>query len=361
MPRVFTSSIAVLSALLCALSLGVVAAPAAHAADPVRLLLTGDSITHGRHGDYTWRYRLDREFRRQGVPFNFVGSKSLPFQDNGYPTSTYADPNFDRDHFAQLGQEIREMVPRIDDEVREHQPDVVVLAAGVNDFRHHQGDADIVEKTKANLRAWIDNVQDAKSDTRILLSPVLLVDTPAASVLNPRIKAYNSALAGIANEMKTDDSPITVADTNRGWDPKGPMTLDGLHPTPTGDTLISQRIAEALRAAGILTGSTPGRADRRLAAHRASGRQGQRHPRHGDVGAAHDRLGPGALPAARPRCGDREGRTRPPATRRSTSRPGRRTASGCRCGAARWSAPGVRPSARASRPRPDRRPPPGSR
>ena len=48
--------------------------------------------------------------------------------------------------------------------------------------------------------------------------------------------------------MKTDDSPITVADTNRGWDPDGPMTLDGLHPTPTGDTLISQRIAEALRS-----------------------------------------------------------------------------------------------------------------
>ena len=248
MPRVLTSFIAVLSVLLCTLSTALVATPA-HAADPLRVLMTGDSITHGRHFDYTWRYRLDRELRRQGVAFDFVGSASTPYQDVGFPASTYADPNFDRNHFARAGWELREMVGQIEDEVREQQPDVVVLGAGINDFRHHPNDPTIVGLTADRLRDWIRNVRDGKSDTRILLSPVLSVDTPATSDLNPKAAAYNAAMKGIAAEMTTDESPITVATTDQGWVPEGPMTWDGLHPSTVGETWIAHRIAQALKRA----------------------------------------------------------------------------------------------------------------
>ena len=251
----FRASAAALSVLLGALmgwgSLVWVAAPA-HADRPLRVLLTGDSITHGRNGDYTWRYRLYKEFRRQGVPVDFVGSKSAPYVDHGYSSARYADPNFDQDHFALFGWELREMVPRIGPEVRAQQPDVIVLEAGVNDIRHHRNEPGIVSSTEAALRAWIANVRTAKADTRIVLSPVLSVDSAAGPVINPMIHQYDADLTGIAAQLSTPESPITVAATTQGWNPSGDLTWDGLHPSSTGETFIAQRVAEALRRVGLL-------------------------------------------------------------------------------------------------------------
>ena len=229
--------------MACALA-ALAITPAAHADGPVRILLTGDSITNGRHGDWTWRYRLDREFHRQGVPFNFVGSRATPYVDAGYATAQYADPNFDQNHFAKAGQQLREMVSVIGPEVAADQPDVIVLEAGINDLLHGASAAQVT----TSLRGWINAVRGAKPDTRVILSPVLRTDT------HPELAAatddYNTQMRGVATDLTTAASPITVADTTRGWSTT--MTLDGLHPNPTGETFIAQRIAEELQAVGIL-------------------------------------------------------------------------------------------------------------
>jgi lysophospholipase L1-like esterase len=227
-------------------------APAAHAAGPVRLLLTGDSITNGRQGDYTWRYRLYKEFQRQGVAVDLVGSRTSPYVEPGYRSASYADPRFDQNHFAHFGWELSSMVRAIGPEVAKQQPDVVVLEAGINDLRNHTADPAIVDKTATALRQWIANVRSAKSDVRILLSPVLTVDTARAALLNPLVARFNARETAVAAELTTPDSPITVATTNQGWNPRGGMSYDGLHPTPTGETLIGQRLGEALRRVGIL-------------------------------------------------------------------------------------------------------------
>jgi hypothetical protein len=244
--RIFT----VLCVLACALAL----APPAHADDsaaPVRVLLTGDSVTHGRHGDYTWRYRLAKELQRQSVAFNFVGSTSTPYQDPGFPTSTYADPNFDHDHFAKAGWKLSEMVGQIGAEVSAQQPDVVVLEAGVNDLLKGSN-ADALEQA---LRSWIVAARSGKSDVRIVLSPVLAEVKADADTVNAAAADYDSRLAGVATDLGTADSPITVADTTRGWTPSTTNTWDGLHPTPTGETFIAQRIAEEFQRVGILPGA----------------------------------------------------------------------------------------------------------
>jgi lysophospholipase L1-like esterase len=246
----------VLAACLAAL-LGLSLAPAAVAdggTPPLRILLTGDSITHGRHGDYTWRYRLAKEFQRQGVAVDFVGSDSSPLVDPGFATASYADPHFDHNHFAKSGWQLREMVFRIGDEVMAQRPDVIVLEAGINDFRYHPDDPNVVAETETALRKWIANVRTAKPDIRILLSPVLSADTLGAARLNGLAKQYNAALASDAVALSTPDSPITVATTDQGWNPAGNMTADGMHPSPTGETFIAQRIAEAMRRVGLLPG-----------------------------------------------------------------------------------------------------------
>src|SRR5690606_28118865 len=102
------------------------------AAVPVRLMLVGDSITHGSAGDYTWRYFLDRHLRAAGRPVDLVGPRRDLF-DQGSGTSgsrAYADPDFDQDHASQWGNAL--VWPRLSirDAATEHRPDVVVLALG---------------------------------------------------------------------------------------------------------------------------------------------------------------------------------------------------------------------------------------
>jgi hypothetical protein len=39
----------------------------------LRVLVVGDSMTHGSEGDYTWRYRMHEWFTSQGILYQFVG------------------------------------------------------------------------------------------------------------------------------------------------------------------------------------------------------------------------------------------------------------------------------------------------
>ncbi len=40
---------------------------------PMRVMIVGDSMTHGAEGDFTWRYRIWEWFRRENVSVQFVG------------------------------------------------------------------------------------------------------------------------------------------------------------------------------------------------------------------------------------------------------------------------------------------------
>lgn len=39
----------------------------------IRVLIVGDSMTHGFQGDHTWRYRIWEWFRDQGIAVTLVG------------------------------------------------------------------------------------------------------------------------------------------------------------------------------------------------------------------------------------------------------------------------------------------------
>jgi hypothetical protein len=216
--------------------------PAAQAAtaSPVRILLEGDSITQGNDGDFTWRYRFYKELVRQHVRFDFVGSRTSPYVEAGHRYSTYADPSFDRQHFAQGGSTIAWHVARIRDEVASQKPDVVVFAAGINDLRARHTVAD----TDYWLRRWVTQVRAAKPNIKILISPVLDATDARSPWLPQRIREFRAQETATAQALSTSTSPIRVADTDRGWSVAAD-TYDNLHPTPTGETLIAQRIAEA--------------------------------------------------------------------------------------------------------------------
>lgn len=223
------------------------AVPTTAPAAPVRVLLTGDSITQGFNGDPTWRYYLAREFTRQRIPVDFVGSRRLPAVLAGYRTSVYAAPRFDSDHFAQGGGTLWRQQQTIGAEVRLRRPDVTFLEAGLNDLIAGVSP----QQLEGNLRRWVSNVRAAGPGTRIVLSPVLQARRAGEPWLPQRIAAYDALLRATAQRVTTAESPVTVADTARGWD-VARHTWDDIHPTPTGATRIAQNVALELHRVGVL-------------------------------------------------------------------------------------------------------------
>jgi lysophospholipase L1-like esterase len=240
-----------LAAAVLALTTGVggpLAGPAA-GADPdpgpqpapvVRIMLAGDSITQGFDGDFTWRYRLFQEFARQAVPVDFVGPRRYPYGGR----DVYLATGWDSDHDAMGGSTLAGNVGSIGTAVATYAPDVLVAEYGTNDLVDGATPA-------AVLRSWrgdIANARAARPDVKIVVGEVA---TPKARA---RAEA-NAGLHALAAELTTAESPIVVADLDSpSWIPSRD-TRDLVHPNPTGETVIGQRMAEALEALGVLPGT----------------------------------------------------------------------------------------------------------
>jgi lysophospholipase L1-like esterase len=271
-----TRGAALLAAVTTALTgLTVLAASPTHAAAPTKILIAGDSITLGRHTDYTWRYRLDKELRRQHVAFDFVGSDTIPYVDKGYPASRYADPNFDHNFYAKAGhgfgpfpsQPSRNLSAAVVDQVQQYQPDVVVIELGAADLlytlydpgsgaRTSTSPQDAADETANRLRTFITNARAVKPNLRIVVTNVLTMDQTIKArnpAMNQAVTLYNQDEQQVASELSVPEvSPVTVARTQDHWDPTSGLSVDGLHLSPTGETLYAQRVAEDFYREGIL-------------------------------------------------------------------------------------------------------------
>ena len=209
--------------------------------EPLRVMLAGDSITQGFDGDFTWRYRIFQEFQRQAVPVDFVGPRRAPYGAHGI----YLATGWDSDHNALGGSVLWGRVGSIGADVASYRPDVLVAVYGTNDLVDGGTAAQLV----ANWRTYVASARAARPDVKIVLGEVA---TPKART---RAEA-NAGLAALATELSTEASPVVVADLDSpDWDPSR-YTRDRVHPNPTGETVIAQKVAEALAALGVLP-STP--------------------------------------------------------------------------------------------------------
>ena len=100
----------------------------------VKIMHLGDSLTSGHRGYVSYRYDLWFDLIDAGFDVDFVGNL----------TRTYDGPNldwypeylttFDRDHSGYWGYQTHELVRDAKTSAGKHQPDVVLLLAGVNDI-----------------------------------------------------------------------------------------------------------------------------------------------------------------------------------------------------------------------------------
>lgn len=217
---------------------------------PVRIMLGGDSITQGFDGDYTWRYRLYKEFQRQGKSVNFVGPRKYTY---GGAERYLVNSGWDTDHDATGGTRLKTQIDEIVSDMAAAQPDVLVALYGTTDLLPRPaGDSNptvpLAEEID-DLREYILRVREVNADIDIVLGEVTTRRIPNRQAFND---AVNALAAEENNNWMYPDSRVAVADMDYvGWDPTK-NTYDSTHPTPVGEAIIAQRIAWVLKKFGQL-------------------------------------------------------------------------------------------------------------
>ncbi|MER5834882.1 GDSL-type esterase/lipase family protein [Streptomyces sp. NPDC002130] len=229
------SVLGLLAALL--LPLGMTFAPhasAAPAADPVRVMPLGDSIT-GSPG--CWRAVLWNRLADSGyTDVDFVGT--LPPQGCGQA--------HDGDNEGHGGELVTNVADQnlLPGRLSSTHPDIVVMHFGTNDvWSSIAPDRILTAYTKlvAQMRA-------SNPDMRILVAQLIPMNPGTCAACAQRVVDFNARIPGWARATGTERSPVTVVDQWTGFS-TATDTYDGVHPNASGDAKIAARWFPALAAA----------------------------------------------------------------------------------------------------------------
>lgn len=241
---------ALVSCALVGVGLVVSAAPPASAAATYNIMITGDSITQGSSGDYTWRYRLWNKLASTAAgEVAFVGTRTDLYDNvNDVAGSQHYAASFAaKAHAAAWGTTFIQQLPSISSQVSTSGANVLVVMLGSNDLAFQTSPAATVE----NLRTYISRARAARPGIDVVVSEVVNRYDPWAQTywVSAESNEYASRIATLAAELNTSSQRVVVAPTRSGWDAKV-HTWDGTHPNPTGEKLIAQRISEGLAKIG---------------------------------------------------------------------------------------------------------------
>ena len=210
------------------------------AADPVRIMPLGDSIT-GSPG--CWRALLWNRLQSSGhTGVDFVGT--LGPQGCGVP---YDGDN--EGHGGFLGTNIADqnLLPGW---LAATDPDIVLMHLGTNDVWNNRSPATIL----AAFGKLVDQMRAQNPGMVVLVAQIIPMNPANCPGCGARAVALNQAVPAWAAAKSTAASPVVVVDQWTGFD-TATDTGDGVHPNDAGNRKIADRWFPALTAA--LDGVTP--------------------------------------------------------------------------------------------------------
>lgn len=231
---------------------------------PVRIMVVGDSMSHGREGDFTWRYRLWQWLIEENVNFEFVGpyegtktpdqprppqppalkDDPLPVPDVPIDHGDYAaGVQFNSHHFSSWGRQATQCKDLIEEQVARFRPDYLLVMLGFNDMGWGVADAG---NTLGAMKKLVDNARTAKSNVKFALADVPM-RTPIDGVerLPPMVEEYNQLLRLSVSKWAALESPVELVEVRRGYHCfRG--SYDGLHPNVLGELQIAKAFSQTL-------------------------------------------------------------------------------------------------------------------
>ncbi|RSS32332.1 GDSL-type esterase/lipase family protein [Streptomyces sp. WAC08241] len=229
----------------------------------MRFLFVGDSMTIGRAGDWTWRYRMWQHLEAT-LPggYEIVGPRTGLYDpeapDGPHDGEAYAAPDFPapaRRHLANWGEGWLHMAPVIGETVAATGADVLLVSLGLIDLGFYTNS----DQTDANVRAFVGAARAANPRVRAVLLPVIpnvraTYDAPFAA----ECARFNDLLAKAVADLATPASPLLLGTIPESYALPAD-TYDGTHPGPSGEHKLAAAFADAMHQAWDLGGPyTPG-------------------------------------------------------------------------------------------------------
>lgn len=215
------------------------------AADPVRIVCIGDSITQGRAGrgtnvpTFSWRYPLWQACVDAKVNVDFVGTMTTGFE--GSPEYVAHDgKTFVNHHEGRWGWTTRGVADVLVDASKGWTADVAVVFLGTNDKIKEQG----MEPTLAAMRDIVTVLRGRNAAVKVAIGLPFQEWEP--------FPALSKVYIALAAELTTAKSPVITVATADGWvskpDAPGTLTVDWVHPNPKGDAHIATRVFAAIKS-----------------------------------------------------------------------------------------------------------------
>jgi hypothetical protein len=222
--------------------------PRSASADPaeqLRIMPVGDSITAGAPNtpdpQPTYRMYLYDHLVASGlIPgtgFDLVG----PYDTHPSTKGFLRPGEWDHDSLALSGRPTKWAMDRIPGEMRNNDPDVLLVLVGINDLR--STDPIITpEEATGNIETFITRARTERADVKIAVAEI-----PPAAGYETLVEEYNALLRDLVTATTTTISPVVNVDLYTGFD-LGLYSYDGVHPNHAGDEWIAERFATVLHS-----------------------------------------------------------------------------------------------------------------
>ncbi|MET8327686.1 GDSL-type esterase/lipase family protein [Streptomyces sp. NPDC005181] len=217
----------------------------------MRFMFVGDSMTIGRAGDFTWRYRMWQHLEAAfDGPYEIVGPRTELYDTvtNTPVSHAYGDPDFPagaRRHLAGWGEGWLHMAPVIADTVTATRADVLLVSLGLIDLGFYTDS----EQTAANVRVFVEAARTAAPRIRAVFLPVIPnVRAESDAPFAAECDRFNELLAKAVADLDEPASPILLASRPAAYDIHRD-TYDGTHPGPTGEQKLAAAFADAMHQA----------------------------------------------------------------------------------------------------------------
>ncbi|GAA0392800.1 GDSL-type esterase/lipase family protein [Streptomyces luteireticuli] len=217
----------------------------------MHLMFVGDSMTIGSAGDLTWRYRMWQHLAASyGGPFRIVGPRRTlhDVAADDAVSLDYGAPDFPeraRAHLAGWGEGWYHMAPLIEDAVRAHRADTLLVSLGLIDLGFYTD----AGQTADNVRRFVAGARAANPRVRAVFLPVIhnvrARDEPGFAAECDR---FNELLAKAVADLDTSASPLLLASVPPDWD-MDRDTYDGTHPNARGEHRLAAAFADAMHQA----------------------------------------------------------------------------------------------------------------
>ena len=212
----------------------------------VKIMPMGDSLTSGYRQYASYRYDLWFDLVDAGFEVDFVGSMTTTYSGTPnldlYPSYL---TTFDRDHEGHSGAVTDDLAYLANSVSSRHQPDIVLLWVGVNDI-WADGAGGVIQAT-FRMRDIIEGLRASVPGVIILLA----LNPPYGRENAEFVEPLNEAVAGVAAELDSPQSPIILVDLYTGYNFES-MTWDKVHQNRAGEEWVADKWFEVL--AGILPG-----------------------------------------------------------------------------------------------------------